>query len=253
MKETDRYYGYNRNNMKGYTPKNGMPARGGIRFDRKMAVKIANQFIVSAFIALIIVIISNINVSFLNKAVDGTKWAAGTNYDFKVQADKLSQYISNGINSRIKSVQGTTGNLLKKSGAVSTSDTLVMIMPVDGNIISAFAASGSSSKVVHNGIDISGEEGTPIKAALGGTVEKIEQDKSMGRTVRIRHDGGLETVYSHCSEVLVDENQKVEQGECIAKVGHTGEVSAPMLYFEVYKDGKVIDPVSVIGTAVELR
>jgi murein DD-endopeptidase MepM/ murein hydrolase activator NlpD len=124
-----------------------------------------------------------------------------------------------------------------------------MIMPIDGQVTSEFGMRMdpiSNENAQHNGIDIAGEIGTPIKAAMDGIVVKVEESKTMGRSIRLSHGNGLETVYGHCSEILMDENQAVKQGDFIAKVGDTGLVTSAHLHFEVIKDGMQIDPMSIV-------
>jgi len=67
--------------------------------------------------------------------------------------------------------------------------------------------------------------------------------------VYIKHAGGWQTRYMHLAagSVLVKKGQRVSAGQKIATVGSTGiKYSAPHLHFEVLKDGKKIDPESVL-------
>lgn len=96
----------------------------------------------------------------------------------------------------------------------------------------------------HTGIDYGAPTGTPIKAADGGVVVDVESvctvgDYSCGggygNLVRIRHDNGFETVYAHAHTVNVRKGMRVEQGQVVATVGHTGISTGPHLHFEVRK------------------
>lgn len=60
--------------------------------------------------------------------------------------------------------------------------------------------------------------------------------------VKISHGNGVETVYGHCSKLLVSVGQTVTQGQVIANVGSTGDSTGPHLHLEVRKNGVIYDP-----------
>ena len=102
--------------------------------------------------------------------------------------------------------------------------------------------------VVHTGIDIPGDIGTPILAAGGGTViyagygvwrgrDGFFEDP-YGKAVIIEHDFSYQgeplfTLYAHLDEILVEKDQVVEMGEQIGHLGNTGKTTGPHLHFEV--------------------
>ncbi len=100
-----------------------------------------------------------------------------------------------------------------------------------------------NGKVVnHWGIDIPAPLGTNICAAKSGTVvvsldEEFNKQGSgyggYGSVVVIQHDDGYYTLYAHASALLAYEGQRVEQGQVIAKVGHSGQAYGNHLHFEV--------------------
>lgn len=95
----------------------------------------------------------------------------------------------------------------------------------------------------HSGIDLSGIKGTPIRAALSGTVYVVRYTTSgYGYHVMIDHGGGFVTLYAHCSKILVSEGQWVEAGTLIAQVGSTGRSTGNHLHFEVRINGQAQDP-----------
>jgi len=103
----------------------------------------------------------------------------------------------------------------------------------------------------HYGIDIEAEKGTQIKAALAGEVLVSDTDPTYGKYIKIKHNDGITTVYAHCSSLLVKKGQKVKQGSVIAKVGDTGAAVGPHLHFEVWKDGKPLNPLNFIKVPVK--
>jgi murein DD-endopeptidase MepM/ murein hydrolase activator NlpD len=103
-----------------------------------------------------------------------------------------------------------------------------------------FAASGAYAGKGHNGMDFGMPIGTPLKAALAGTVvgtgntDAIKGCYSFGRWVLIRHANGLDTMYAHLSMVNVGQGQEVATGEVIGYSGETGYATGPHLHFGVY-------------------
>ncbi len=94
----------------------------------------------------------------------------------------------------------------------------------------------------HTGIDIGAGHGASILAAQGGTVLRAGWNSGYGNYVVIDHGGGVQTLYGHCSALLVSNGQSVSRGEQIALVGSTGVSTGPHLHFEVLINGSHTDP-----------
>ena len=114
-----------------------------------------------------------------------------------------------------------------------------IIWPIVGGINSHFGRRGIT---FHDGIDISAEEGTPIRAIGQGEVIYSDQLRGYGNLVIVRHSGGLVSVYAHNQVNLVTTGQVVAQGDIIAKVGSTGRVTGPHLHLEIRKNNVAQDP-----------
>lgn len=96
----------------------------------------------------------------------------------------------------------------------------------------------------HRGIDIPSAVGTDIYAAQTGKVVVAERHSSYGNYIVVDHGGGISTLYAHCSKLLVKVGDTVKQGDHIAEMGATGNVTGPHLHFEVRVDGKIQDPIA---------
>ncbi|EHJ7843771.1 M23 family metallopeptidase [[Clostridium] innocuum] len=95
----------------------------------------------------------------------------------------------------------------------------------------------------HTGLDIGYDMGTPVKAAMEGTVVWVQfDDYGYGYHVMLDHGGGLFTLYAHNSKILVMQGQHVAQGETISLVGMTGATTGPHLHFEVWEKGSRKNP-----------
>lgn len=97
----------------------------------------------------------------------------------------------------------------------------------------------------HNAIDIGMPSGTPILAALSGTVlatgntDATPGCYSFGKWVMIKHPNGLATLYSHLSSIGVSSGQTVSTGQQIGLSGMTGYATGPHLHFGVYASAGV--------------
>ena len=94
----------------------------------------------------------------------------------------------------------------------------------------------------HQGMDFTASTGTDIYATGNGTVSFCGWRQGYGNTVIINHGFGYETLYAHCSELLVVEGQKVRRSDVVAKVGNTGKSTGPHLHYEVRLRGTQVDP-----------
>ena len=95
----------------------------------------------------------------------------------------------------------------------------------------------------HGGMDLAVPTGTPIRAALGGTVTVSKYNAGgYGYYVMIDHGNGLATLYGHCSKLLAKVGQTVEAGDIIALSGSTGRSTGPHLHFEARVNGERTNP-----------
>ncbi len=90
--------------------------------------------------------------------------------------------------------------------------------------------------------------GTVVRAAGGGTIVEVKSDPRLGQEIRIRHAGGFESVYRNVTDTRVSSGQRVGSGTPIARSGPSGEgnASEPHLQFELRKDGRAVDPTTLI-------
>ncbi len=99
---------------------------------------------------------------------------------------------------------------------------------------------------MHYGIDLPASIGTPIRASDGGTVTLAGWYYGYGLTVIIDHGGGYKTLYGHCNSISVSVGQQVYQGQTIAGVGVTGNVTGAHCHFEIFKNGVNVNPANYV-------
>jgi murein DD-endopeptidase MepM/ murein hydrolase activator NlpD len=101
------------------------------------------------------------------------------------------------------------------------------------------------SRKMHTGIDWAATLGTPVIAAAGGRVMSVKVEGELGKTVRIDHGSGWQTIYAHLSATDVQDGHCIAPLAAVGKVGSTGMIDGPRLHFEVRKDGQPVDPLAL--------
>lgn len=98
---------------------------------------------------------------------------------------------------------------------------------------------------MHTGIDFTAPVGTPIYATGDGKVINPNSGLSgYGKAIVIDHGFGYQSLYAHCSKVIVKPGQKVKRGEIIGYVGNSGISTGPHVHYEILKNGQPINPVN---------
>ena len=96
---------------------------------------------------------------------------------------------------------------------------------------------------MHNGLDFTAPQGTPIYATGDGTVSTAGESAGTGNHVVINHGYGYETVYMHMVRIKARNSQHVKRGEVIGWVGSTGASTGPHCHYEVHINGRPVNPV----------
>ncbi|GMR01905.1 MAG: M23 family metallopeptidase [Acidimicrobiia bacterium] len=120
-----------------------------------------------------------------------------------------------------------------------------LVRPVPGAIESGFGPRVHpifGTTRMHNGLDMHGDFGVPIKAAASGTVIFVGVKGGFGNAVMIDHGGGMVTLYAHQSKLGVKTGQRVKAGQIIGWIGSSGLSTGPHLHFEVRINGSPVDP-----------
>jgi murein DD-endopeptidase MepM/ murein hydrolase activator NlpD len=129
------------------------------------------------------------------------------------------------------------------------SDLLVhtpSIRPVEGGYVSSGFGMRldpfTRRRSHHNGADISVERGTPVSAPADGEVIFAKRTPGLGNLLILDHGYGFQTAYGHLSSFSARLGQKVTRGQKIGEVGNTGRSTAPHLHYEVFVNGRAVDP-----------
>ena len=101
----------------------------------------------------------------------------------------------------------------------------------------------------HQGVDFAGKEGSDIIAVASGVVTWSGERGGYGQMVEINHGNGFSTRYAHCKTNLVKVGDIVKKGQVVALMGSTGRSTGPHVHFEVFKNGRAVDPSTYIHRA----
>ena len=106
---------------------------------------------------------------------------------------------------------------------------------------------------LHTGPDIGAPMGADFVAMAKGVVTKASMTPAYGNMVIIDHGGGVQTLYAHGSEILVQVGQEVEAGTPVLKVGSTGYSTGPHAHFEIRINGQTVNPMDYLLNKDELQ
>lgn len=96
----------------------------------------------------------------------------------------------------------------------------------------------------HLGTDYAADRGTRVFAAADGTITRAGTWGGYGRIVEIRHANGYRTRYAHLNGIGrgIRRGVKARQGQVIGYVGSSGLATGPHLHYEMWYNGKAVDP-----------
>ncbi len=123
-------------------------------------------------------------------------------------------------------------------------------MPVKGSIIKGFGLRTDpelGTQIRSNGITVRAAYGEAIRAVHDGRVLYAGWFRGYGRILITDHGEGYYTLVAHASELLKSVGDTVRQGETVARVGESGSLRGPVLYFEIRNKGKPVDPLGWIS------
>ncbi|MEH7441913.1 M23 family metallopeptidase [Bacillus sp. JJ1122] len=178
---------------------------------------------------------------------------------------KKQQTGKNGVNGKIYVTSEKNGQVVKKEAiktevlqkpvneiiikgtkVVPSRGEGTFVWPTNGGYISS--QQGYRWSKMHKGIDIARPSNYTIKAADNGVVVLAgNNNDGYGNKIIIDHQNGYRTMYAHLASITVSSGQTVARGSKIGIMGRTGNSTGIHLHFEVYQNGKLINPMSKLN------
>jgi len=175
------------------------------------------------------------------RAASGEQQAGDLIYAGVVRANKpVLQLLRWGKDGAFYSPQGMAEGSQETTGFLGS--------PVNGRITSNFGARRHpilGYVRMHAGVDFGAGFGAPIYAATDGRVSIAGWHGGHGNYVRLDHGGGIGTGYAHMSRIAVSSGMSVRRGQVIGYVGSTGLSTGPHLHYEMYRNGRTVNPLSM--------
>ena len=101
-------------------------------------------------------------------------------------------------------------------------------------------------EAIHLGLDFDAPAGTPVLAVAEGVVTFVGAKPGYGNVVEIDHGNGYMTRYAHNSANVAQTGARVHAGDTIARVGSTGRATGPHCHFEVWLNGRPVNPIAYV-------
>jgi len=117
--------------------------------------------------------------------------------------------------------------------------------PADGVVSAGFGLAVHpkfKTEIPHPGLDIDAPAGSPIRAVFDGRVAYASPLHGYGLTAVVDHGNGVISVYAHAEALTVSPGDDVRRGQELGRVGESGSLRGPYLYFELREAGKPVDP-----------
>jgi len=124
------------------------------------------------------------------------------------------------------------------------------IWPVAGWLSSSYGTRRdpfNDEKSFHPGLDISADYGAPVLATADASVVSAGYNGAYGNMVVLDHGFGITTKYGHLSRIAVMGSQRIKRGDVIGYVGSTGRSTGAHLHYEIWMNGRLTDPMTLLA------
>ena len=162
--------------------------------------------------------------------------------------DRPLEQIENSANEDVKADDFTAEEPAQLTGSAAVMTAWPPL--VSGTLTSAYGERIhpiNGQEEFHNGVDIAAPQGAALAAMYDGEVTEVGENDSIGRFVRLRHNGGIEVLYGHCESIVAQQGEAVKAGDTVALVGSTGVSTGNHVHLSVKVDGKACDPAALFS------
>lgn len=214
-----------------------------MRYNRSMILDLKNAFKSTQVFTL-----ANLVLPVVSSLALGSLLSCTTTRSSQNTSVFENNYKSSNLSSSNTSLRGPSAS--EESPQVA--EDMTLDWPVD----SARMTRGflPNKRKPHLGIDLAAPRGTPILAAMSGTVIYAGREfRGYGKMVLIESGEGWATLYAHFDKILISEGQRVRKGEVIGAMGRTGHATGVHLHFELRQNHGPIDPLPLLPRIATAR
>lgn len=216
-------------------PRNARPTNSSTIYRYKYLKSFMMKTLITVVTILILILIKKTNFKPTNKVIEIIKSNIMYKVNIKDDSKRIYYSVEKAINKTLDSIPVFNSNKTEK-----------LLAPIAGTVYKNYVVNMDDENTSGNyGIDIlSKSENDNPKAIMDGVVRKIEIKGSKGYFVTIE-SGQMEFVYGYLSRAFVEVDSIVKVGDIIGAIG-TNKDGMKYLRFEIYVDGKSMDPLDYI-------
>jgi hypothetical protein len=223
---------------------------GSEEHEKNRIVIMLRNVIISAGIILVVFLFKSIDTPFTNGVVDQLKAVITNDFDMDEAIGQLKF-----VGSFMPNIQAVFGEQndrnaldtlkINESLGWEVNDPL-FVAPAEGKVTSGFGSGrGKNGSDFSSGIEITNESNNWVYAAADGTVTAVTKVADYGNRIKLTHEKGIESHYTGCTDIQVSPGCAVKQGDQLARIARSAS-GKYVLFFEVVKDGYLVDPMSFI-------
>ena len=168
------------------------------------------------------------------------------------------------VSGLIQDMDAVEGQLAASGGQLSVLEALLFdrqmersAVPSRSPVASSYVTSGfgtradpfSGGRSYHRGIDFRARHGDPVMAVADGVISYAGWRSGYGNVVEVDHGNGYVTRYAHNTRNTVRVGDLVRSGQEVAKAGSTGRSTGTHVHFEVWENGRVLNPRQFLADA----
>jgi len=175
-----------------------------------------------------------IKSNFLKKIKEKKSLNIKTRKELVAASNNLNKLISKLL---VKLVSGEGLEISDKKGRLK--------LPLNGRILNKFGrkrVEEYDSYIVYNGINVQAKKGSSVKAIFDGKILYAGELEGYGNLVIVGHGNEYHSLYGHLEDIKVSVDKVVKTGEIIGLSGDSGSIEGEVLYFELRRNGKPIQP-----------
>lgn len=238
MNKPYRNIGFNKQKSKAYLDKSYYKDK-----DKHFYKKVLKQIVLCMFVMLLVILVKNINSPITNKTTELIKTSVTKEMNIEKSIKQVLKY-SKEIPKLPNKAVNVFNNFSNRKNV-----NIKFVVPIKGDIISSYGENLDpylNTKTFQRGVDLLVTQDKNIVAVADGEIVEIGEGKSLGKYIKVKHGKDIFSLYANCSYIKAKKGSSVKKGEEIASIHSLKENKDTYLHFELWVEGKVVDPTEYI-------